>query len=224
MLLTFSWECKLICFVLYLKILRWFLLHLMYFKPYHGGMTFTTVKENIASECAVISTSLPPIIESQGPTYLFLHYGDKSIGSDNLTFLLIMTHINKITMHKGWETTQVETLPTGQELDTTWNSSAEPSHALLHKLPLNLAYFWTWSWMLSILLTPWTNISFQFYWPYHLQSLWLMPQVLEYELTKTVVPRLKVPWGQRQCLECSSVDLQCETQSKLILIYKTYIY
>lgn len=43
-------------------------------------MTFTTVKENIASECAVISISLPSIIESQGPTYLFLHYGDKNIG------------------------------------------------------------------------------------------------------------------------------------------------
>lgn len=180
MRLTFSWECKLIYFVLHLKILRWFLLHLMHFKPYHGGMTFTTVKENIASECAVISISLPPIIESQGPTYLFLHYGDKNIGSDNLTFPLIMMHIKKITMHKGWETTQVETLPTGQELGTTWNSSAGPSHALLHQLPLNLAYFWTWSWMLSFLLTPWTSISSRLYWPYHLQSLWLMPQVLEW--------------------------------------------
>lgn len=64
-------------------------------------MAFTIVKENIALESAVINLSLPPIIESQGPAYPFLHCGGKSKGSDSLIFLLIMMHIKEIRMHNG---------------------------------------------------------------------------------------------------------------------------
>lgn len=74
-------------------------------------MAFTIIKKNISSECAVINISLPAITESQEPTHLLLHYGGKSVGSGNLTFLLIVMYLKEIKTQSAWEMIQELGIP-----------------------------------------------------------------------------------------------------------------